>query len=369
MALRRERIKMNVLGILIIAAIVSAAVTGLVIGLVKGFSNSSAWGVEYALSCVLTVLICGAVKNGMNGGDEQVAAAGLVSLGIGTGFILLFSATSLLCRTIFRHSKKRKVAELGAKPTGASGAVDRLFGGFTLAVKGVAIAGVVATFVLVALDLAQWEVLNGFTGDIFDIAVYTAFKPYMLDCLYLGLLMLAVKCGFHGGISNVLWGVIVLGMVVFAGFASYNLAFNVESFQGAVSSLSGVFAGGAEVSEMNVTVAKWALTAIIFLLMCVVIVLVAIFVPKLLDFARNSKIFYAIDGVFGALFSVSLVIGLLLVLGNIVQPLAVDLERYAFMSKFTSYFESSSFATYFYDKDILSMFGVPPLLPLNEWLG
>ena len=123
MALRRERIKMNVLGILIIAAIVSAAVTGLVIGLVKGFSNSSAWGVEYALSCVLTVLICGAVKNGMNGGDEQVAAAGLVSLGIGTGFILLFSATSLLSAIRRRErlpNSARNLRERAARSTGFS---------------------------------------------------------------------------------------------------------------------------------------------------------------------------------------------------------------------------------------------------------
>ncbi|MDE7329841.1 MAG: hypothetical protein K2N30_01930 [Clostridia bacterium] len=359
---------MDILSIVIIVLIIAAAALGLIIGLVKGFSNVSSWGAEYVLACLFTILIGGAVKNGMGGDANQTAVAGIISIALGVAFVLLFGATSAICRAVFRGSKKRKIAE-GGKEKGASGFMDRIFGGVTLAVKGVVIVGVVAAFILVALDLAQLQGLNSTLGGIWETSSYLAFKPYILDCLYIGLVLLALKCGFHSGISSVLWGFLVLGMVVFAGLASYNLAFNVESFSGAVNSLAGLFAGGGEITGTSVTIAQWALTAIMFLLMCVVIVLVAIFVPKLLGYARNSKIFYAIDGAFGALFAVTLVLGILLVLGSIVQPLAVEPEKYAFMAEFTSYFENSAFATFFYDNDVLSLMGMPPILPVTEWLG
>lgn len=348
---------MNVTGILIIVFIVIAVILGLIIGLCKGFAKVKSWGVEYLLACLVTVLVGGAL--------ERNSTSGIISLCTAIASMLLFTLTSAIFRKIFKSSKKRKIAK-GKRKSGPSGFFDSIFGGVTLAVKGFVIAGVLSAFMLVALDISQFAFVtapDGMFAAVYASGAWTALKPYMMDFFYLAAIMLALKCGYQSGISNVLWTFVMILIVAFAGLSAYHLSFNVEAFQAPVQGLANVIGGEKGVSDTTVMIAQWVMTAGLFLMMLVVVILIGIFVPKLLNFARNGKIFFVIDGIFGALFSVLIVMGLLLFCGSLVQPL-YDLE---FMAKFTSYFEKSGFATYFYDNNLLALFGMQPVLPLKDW--
>lgn len=353
---------MNIFGAIILGAIITFTVLGLIIGLCKGFANVKSWGVEFLITALLSSLIGGLLAK------EATVAKGIITLVIAIGVLLLLALISSFIRKGFQVSKRKKIAR-GKKTRGPSGFFDCVFGGVTLAVKGFVISAVISCFVLVAFDLSQFAFVTEYMTDIYTNQSWVVFKPMMMDFFYVGLIALAIKCGFSGGISHTVWGVLVFGMVVFAAIASYHLAFNVSSFQGAVDGLVGMFAGEGEITEMNIVVARYALTAGLFLLMLVVVVLVGVFGSKMLSVAGNSKIFYVVDGIFGALFATVTVLGILLVLGNIVQPLAADLEAFPFMAQFSSYFETSGVATYFYNNDLLTLMGVQPLLPLAEWLS
>lgn len=361
---------MDLISIIIISALASCAVIGLIIGLCKGFSHCPSGGIEYVLVCVGTILLGGLVKSSFKS-SADTGIAGVITLGIGIALIIAFSGTSALCRKLFNGSRKKKIAS-GKKHgsgNGPSGFVDCIFGGFSLAVKGVVVAGVTAAAVLVAVDLAQLGFTDEYFGVIYAGESWSAFKPYIFDCLVLGLIFLAVKHGFNSGISSLLWIFVMFAMVAFAGYASYHLAFNVESFGSLANSVAAVIAGEGEITEQATLIARCIVTAGIFLLTLVVIVPVGIFVPRLLDRARDGRLFFAIDGVGGAVISVAMVAATLLVAGNILQPFCYDLEKYSFIAGFTSYFDKSAVATYFYNKNILTEFGVPPMLPLLDWIG
>lgn len=354
---------MNVIGIVILVVIIAAAVLGLVIGLCKGFSNVKSWGVEYLLASLLAIAIGGAVSKGFEGG--QVAVGGIINICLALAFVLVFSFTSAIFRKIFKKSKRKKIAK-GGKKKGASGFVDRIFGGVTLAVKGFVIAAFTCSFILVALDLSQLPFVTTTFGEIYANSAWTAFKPYLMDFFVIGALTAALKCGYNSGISNALWSLVIIGLVVFAGYVAYNLAFNVEAFGNAAQNIAPKvqeLLGSMGNEDLALKVSKWVLTAGIFLLELVVVILIGVFVPRFLNFARNGKTFYAIDGILGAVFAVIFVAGILLLAGSVIQPIS-DLD---FMSNFTAYFEKSAVATYFYDKNIIALFSNTPLIPIRDY--
>ena len=94
-----------------------------------------------------------------------------------------------------------------------------------------------------------------------------------------------------------------------------------------LSKLSGTLGGAAD------TLAKAVLALIIFALSLIVIILVAIFLPKLVDKFRENKVFNAVDGVLGAVFMCAVVTMLLLVFGGI----AYTLNDLSFMAQFNEY--------------------------------
>lgn len=354
---------MNVVSIVIIVLLAVFSIVGLIVGLCKGFSHVKSWGVEYLLASLLTIGIGGAVSKNFTG--DNAAVGGFICIGLALVFINAFSGTSALFRKIFRSSKRKKIAK-GGKKKGASGFVDRIFGGVTLAVKGFVITGFTASFILVVLDLSHIPLDAQTFGAVYESAAWTAFKPYLMDFLYIGVLMAAIKCGYQSGISNALWTLVVIGLVVFAGYVAYNLAFNVQAFGAAAQNIAPKIMellGEMGNEELALNLAKWALTVGVFLLELVVVILVAVFVPKFLNFARNSKAFYAVDGVLGAVFAIVFAAGLLMLAGSIIQPIS-DLE---IMAEFTAYFEKSAVATYFYDKNIISLLTDAPLIPIRDY--
>ena len=364
---------MNVIGIAVISAIAFSALLGMIVGMIKGFAKVSSWGVEYLLTCALTLPIGAILKKNMVTDERTLAIAGVVTLVLALVFLIIFRLTSGMFRAIFRRSKEKKMAQ-GKRKKGPSGFFDVIFGGFTLGVKCAVITGMISAFILVALDVSQLAIVESMQ-DIYTSGAYTAFKPYLMDCMYIALMLLALKCGYHSGISNVLWTFIMLGLVVFAGIASYNLAFNVQTFKGIEDSISGKvnefissFAG-AEAQSISELIAKIIITAVIFILMLVVVLIINAFVPKLLCYARDSKLFYSIDGVLGSVIAVAITLGILLVIGNILQPFTADLEKYRFIETFSSYFKGGSFAGYFVNDNLMTLFGVPQVLLVVQWLG
>lgn len=361
---------MDIIGTILLVLVIVAAVLGLIIGLCKGFSNVSSWGVEYLLALLCTVLIGGAVKKSVEG-----ATGGIIVLVIGLVSLILFGMTSGTCRAIFRRSRKKKLARgKRKKDTRPSGFMDSVFGGVTLAVKGVVIFGGIAAFVLVAFDVTQLGGLIGLT-ELYAGQSYLSFKPYLMDGLYLLFILFALKFGYRSGISNFLWSLFMIALVVFAGYAAYNIAYS-ESMSSFASALAVKLSGMIESLETIMgasegladTIARVVIMIGAFLIFIVVVVLIGVFGPKLLYCARNGKTFYAIDGIFGAIFALIVVAGVMLIVGNILQPLVVNSARYEFMSTVASYFEGSSFATYFVNNNLLSLSGMQ-IFDITEWIN
>jgi hypothetical protein len=98
--------------------------------------------------------------------------------------------------------------------------------------------------------------------------------------------------------------------------------------------------------------------------MLVVVILIAAFVPKLIDRAREGVIFRTVDGVLGAIILTVFIFAILMVLGAV----ANSLSDYEFMNVFTSYFEKSKIATFVYNRNLLNEFGLL-VIPVAQLIG
>ncbi len=382
---------MNILAILIIIILITATVIGVIVGLVKGFTKVKSWGVEFLLSVALSVAVGGIFANSAAESNENAISGGIITIIFAVVFVVAFLFLFKLLRLIFSSLIKRKLEkakqstaeassseesddedeedepEKERKPSaGFVGFLNRIFGAVTLGVKCFVAVGAVASFILVALDLTQLDFVNGM-ADIYESSVYLGFKPLFMDCFIVGAIMIAIHCGYTSGISNALWSLVILGLVAAAGYASYNLAFHSETFAPAIDSIANALMnmvpeGVSEANELFRTVAQCILTAGIFLLMLVIIILMSVFVPRLMEGLRENKVFYAIDGIIGAICSTVIVLGVLFGVGAVLQPI-YDLPM---LEKLTSYFTDSKIATYFYDKNLLAMFGV--VVPIRDYL-
>ena len=382
---------MNILAILIIIILITATVIGVIVGLVKGFTKVNSWGVEFLLSVALSVAVGGIFANSAAESNEGAISGGIITIIFAVVFVVAFLFLFKLLRLIFSSLIKRKLEkakqstaeasnseesddeededepEKVRKPSaGFVGFLNRIFGAVTLGIKCFVAVGAVASFVLVALDLTQLDFISSM-ADIYESSVYLGFKPLFMDCFIVGAIMIAIHCGYKSGISNALWLLVILGLVAAAGYASYNLAFHSETFAPAIDSIANALVnmvpeGVSEANELFRTVAQCILTAGIFLLMLVIIILIAVFVPRLMEGLRENKVFYAIDGIIGAICSTVIVLGVLFGVGVVLQPI-YDLPM---LEKLTSYFTGSKIATYFYDKNLLAMFGV--IVPIRDYL-
>lgn len=371
---------MNIFGIVIVIILIVAMVIGCVVGLVKGFTRVKSWGVEFLLASALSIGIGGIFSSSAVDGGNDAVTGGIVTIVAAVACVVVFTYLFKLLRLIFSKLIKNKLEKAKAeggeynssedddyvKPKKASagfiGFLNRIFGGITVALQAFVVVGFVAALLLTALDLSQFAFVLNDMADLFDSATYLNFKAVFMDFFIVGVIMAAVKCGYNSGISGALWSVVVLGLVGFALLASYHLAFNIESFKPAVEKIASLIAVDGADSKILETVAQGIIMAGLFVIMLVAVILIAIFVPKIFNGLRDNKVFFAIDGVFGSIAATVLVVGILLGVGAVLQPIS-DLE---FMAKLTSYFEESKIATYFYDNDLLSMFGV--VVPIRDWL-
>lgn len=339
------------------------ALIGLVTGLVKGFTKVQTWAGEYVVSALLTIAVGAILKSA--GLDPMIS--GIIVIVSAVAFMLICLGLSKLFQRIIRRSMEKRDDEM--RKYGIVGVINRLWGGLVLAIKGFTIGLLIIVPVLVVLDLSQIESIRSSLGDLYASGLWATVKGSVFDFIIVGLMHIAIRHGFSNGISSSLWSLIVLGLAVGAGFMAYNLVFNSGLFDGANAALSNTVAGWfgeMKISEgLPLTIAKWIITAGLFVLLLIVVFLVSFFVSRVLSFARLGSAFYVADGLLGALVMFIISVAVVLFLGYIVNPV-YDLP---FMQPFTDYFGSSVVAKYFYTDNLLSAMGMPVLIPLRDWLA
>lgn len=335
---------------------------GFISGLVHGYAKMQSWAGQYAISAIVTIAISSALSN--SGMDSMVV--GIIAIACAVVLLLVCMALSGIIKASIKKSLKKREANFRKK--GFTGVVNRLFGAVALAIKACVIFMIVAVPVLIVLDFAQ---LNGLEllASVYDSAFWLALKPVAFDLILIGVINLAIRHGFARGIATSLWSLIVFALVVGSGFLAYHLVFNTETFGSAILALSDKVAGwfGDIEALANLTdaITKWILTAGLFLLLFIVVLVASLFTSRVISFARIGSGFYVIDGILGAIVAVIIAIAVMLLLGYLISPLyGLD-----FMEPFDAYLEASTFAKYFYQNNILIEMGVPVLLPLNEWLS
>lgn len=355
-----------IINIILAALIGLFAVIGLIVGLVKGFTKVNTWANEYVFAAIISILLGALLKKTLP--DAKIA--GIIVIVAAAALILGFIGLSKLVKFLINRGFEKR--ENNMEPYGGLGVFNRICGGLTLALKGAVMAMIIGVSVLTVFELSQLSTLLGleFVGEFYSGGFWQFLQPHIFDFAIVGIMFLAIRHGYTSGISSALWGLFVVFLIAGAGFMSYNMVFNTQSFEGAAQSLGnsiaelfGAIPQGME--EMPVIISKWILTAVIFVLVTAVVILVSIFVPRLLDNARfRGKAFYITDGILGGLVLTVIVVGGILFVGSFLQPIAT-LE---FMQPFTKYFESSTVATWFYDNNILAAMGVN-IFPLRDYLA
>ncbi len=349
---------------ILIVLVCVGAIGGTLAGFFRKFTKTSFWGVTVLLALLLERVVGSSVKKtGSSYGMAVLLTTVIVLLVLSA---TLLSLKQMLKRAVEAREKlsgyrnyddkaeteelilnavdngdKREYKKLLRKDkkiknsAGGWGILDRICGavnGFANTMCGL---GTFILFILLFADLSGISaVRNVFSGPLSSASWAGLGTNLALDLPLVSVLALSIRMGYKGGISSVICTVVVLGLVVGFGFASWSIASSsacagaVEALKnGMLSSLSGTLGGAAD------TIARLIIAVIIFALSLVVIILVAVFLPKIMEKFRESKVFCAADGVLGALLMCAVVAMLLIVFGGI----AYTLNDLPFMANFNAY--------------------------------
>lgn len=327
------------------------AVAGLVTGLVKGYVKVQTWGLDYAITMAITVIV-GAIltKTG-----AQPLIGGIVMLAVPVAVLALcFLGANIIKKILIRAFDKR---DEDLKSYGGLGIFNRIFGGVTLLIKGALIALVIVVIPLAIADLTQIGAVTSLFGNFFAGGLWGFIKSRLFDFIVVAFIQLAMRHGYATGVSSALWSLLVLGLVVGAGFLAWNLAFRQEAFNGIAATLAETIsgkAGGSLNPTLAENIARGIITAGLFLIMAIVIGLTSFLVSRVITFARMGSAFYCADGILGAIIMVIIILAVLLVLGNILTSFH-DMQ---FMQYFNTYFDKCSVARAVYGSNLLNCFGV-----------
>lgn len=392
---------MDIVSIIIVSLIALFAVIGAVTGVAKGFTQVKSWAVEMLLAGVISIALSKLFSSKLDDGTVKA----ILSLGICLVLVcLLMLVFVILRKRLSKSIEKRKqkwyyehydeiegnteqiLSALGKEDTktynkltkrkfrqsgGAWGVVDRVFGGVTLAIKGAVMSGIFFAVVLAVLDFSRLPAEGGALyealGGIYSSSIWAFFKNFIFDFLLVGILMVCIKSGYSSGISSAVWTLVVIGLIGGAGYLSFHLSTTVPSFVSVAGNLetklADKLAGVAGILEgVGLTTLKLCEILIgigIFALMLVAVILIAVFVPRLIDRARDSVIVRSIDGVFGAIIFTAVCFGIIFMLGAVLKTI----YEVQFMDVFNAYFEKSGIATWIYDKNPVNLD-----LPLKDLL-
>lgn len=381
------------MGIILILLLIFAVIIGAVSGLVKGYAKTSFWGGTVIFSVLLERLIGGGIAKDSGGFAIAVMIATVVSLLV---FTLLFATvrkimngkiqarralseyenhdvleeneTLILCAVDDNDKKAYKKLTKQRKKiktkNGGWGVVNRILGALFGLMNAFIGAFIVIAFFALFVEFAQIEAIYSMFSGFLTGGIWVGFfGKIALDVIVISVLSLAIRSGYKSGISSVLSVVVVLGLVVAFAFASWNIA-NGEAMASMVNGLeSGLLSSLPDIGAIKHTIAVAVTAVILFLLSLIVIIIVAIFLPKLVDKFRENKVFGAVDGVFGAIVFTVFILALMLVFGGLTYTLN-DLPA---MAKLNAYMANSYFADCLYSCNPLgAMF---ENLPLRSWFG
>ena len=261
-----------------------------------------------------------------------------------------------------RELKKGKKIKESA---GGWGVLDGVLGSVNGAFNALVGLGAVILCLLTFIDLSH----IGFLQSAFSAPLASASWKGLGHCLAFDLplvcvLALSLRAGYNSGISSVIWLVVVLGLLVGFGFASWAIACS-DACAGAVSGLqNGLLASFAgTLGDKTAVVARVIIALIIFLLSAVFVIIAGIFLPKLTEKFRENKVFTAVDGVIGAIVLCAVMAVILTAVGGVAYTLH-DLD---FMAEFNGYA--------FYSRLGDGMYSHSPMaslfknLPLRGWFG
>lgn len=393
---------------IILCCIGGFALIGFIIGLVKGFTKVKSWANEYVIATAVTIPLSTQVvdKIDMTGVEETVAKIlpACVVLVLAVIALLLVMLISHIVRaglnkgiahhrqlvgykqtekqkehneeildalyskdkTKYNKLAKRKYRQGG----GGFGFLNRLFGGITLAIKAATVVSLIAVIVFAFTDMLNIAALPEYIQNLYSSKLWVFIKPYIFDTVVIGLIFVCIRSGFSGGITSVLWKLVVLALVCGAAFGAYYLVFMSGAFDSASTAfdanvVSGWFAN-VDLGEYEVNtygLAQLIITAGVFVLFLIVVIILAIFVPKFIYTARESATYRVIDGILGAIVAVAVMLAVLYFVGGLLLT-AHDLS---FMEQFNGYFEGSGVAKYIYTENLLMHFKLMPI-NISDWL-
>lgn len=385
---------------IIIIALCVVAVAGLAVGLVKGFTKCSVWGGTVLFTVLIGKLIV--IKTGMLGGHGEFAV--LLTAGLLVLFILLFALTGrYLKREIAKYREmshyknadareeneelilyaldnsdkkayKKQVKRKIKDKSGPWGVVDRIFGGITVALNAAMYFIIFICFVLIIVDFAQLPSLTSvFSGVLAGGLWVNVASKIALDLLFVTLVYVCIRQGYRSGISRAVLTLLLLAMVVFAGYLSYHLAFHTELFRslaenaanGGMSSFASSVASVTSAIGIDATgAAQCVITALLFVVMLVVVIVLAVFLPHFVERFRTFKGFAVVDGILGAVVLSVIFIAIFMFAGAVLY----SLHDAAALQSFNGYMQGS-LANSLYEYNPLVIWGVVDGLPFRGWFS
>ncbi len=395
---------MDYIGYIVLIVLLVIAVIGLVIGFGKGFMEMSSWANEYVIATVGALLI-GVFAGDMLAGYSSWLGTVAV-LGAGIVLLLVFMFLSSVFRKGFAkgvtsHRRKlgyvnmeaQKEADEGIvealsrkdfraykKLTKASrkkfkqhrggwGFIDRLFGAITGAIKYFVVAALIITACLVVLDIipiAQDGVAisEKYLYSIFNTDIWTMVQPYIMDFFLMGAVCACIRRGYKSGLFSGLWVLVAFCLVALGFYLSWLIVSGTGTFDSMAASLANLIGMGE--SDMGTLIAQIILTAGLGIIFAIVIILVAIFVPRAIDAARDTKVFHLVDGILGAIVVTVIIVGILMFLFGMLSTLSGLEHEPEIFVKIGTYFKGG-IGRYFYADNFLTTFSWFP--NLAEYLG
>lgn len=386
--------------ILIVVGVIS--LIGLIVGLFKGYTKLSCWGGVVVGTLFFSRLVRRWVPTD---GEYYGLTMLLVTLGIVILLTVLFwlvrrfikkqtgmseqlsfyrtyderqANKDMALEAVDRGNKRAFRKYANREPScsrGPWGVVDRIFGGITLALNCATAIALIGCFVMLVVDLSQIRAVTDVFADVFESPLWTGLGvKCAFDALVIALMCMSIRLGYKWGICSALGAIIVLGLLVASGYIAYHLAFNVDAFvslsqslaDGGLKPLIDQMAGVLETMEIEgVVIAQCAVTAGLFLVFLILVIIIGIFIPHLINKIMVFKTVRAVDGTIGAVVFTAILFGILLFLGSFVYQIG-DLEAFA---PFNSYMNSACVSNCLYAYNPLNKLEFMVNLPLREWFN
>lgn len=340
------------------------AVAGAVAGFFKKFTRTSFWGVAALLTLLMVAAIGAAVKKGDSYGMVIIIVAVVSLIVLSIIFLALqklLGKASEARRTLSHYKnyddaeeneelilnavdngdrgqyrklmrKRRRIRDTA----GIWGVLDRVFGAASCCINVALGLIVIIVCLLLFVDLSQIGVLTNAFAKPLASGIWRGIGTKLaLDLPLICLLSVALHVGYRSGISSFICFTVVVGLLVGFGFASWSIA----SGDACVSTVNGIKSGWlAQFSDVlgetaTNTVATAELAGVFFLFSLVIVIIVGMLLPRVADRLRDSKAFFAIDGVIGAVALCAVIVTVMIAMGG----LAGALSKYEFMGRMNNF--------------------------------